>query len=93
MRRHNFARVAPALLALLLIPAAYMGSYYALLKAGGNITTWNDVRVHGRRTHPAYRMEGDFVRAVFRPAHEVDRRLRPKRWKIRILNFDLGDEE
>lgn len=65
-------------LAGLMLPAViYAGSYLAMIVP--DTVVLDDVaRQLGR---PAYRFGGESVDAFFRPAFEVDRRLRPERWR------------
>jgi hypothetical protein len=74
MRRPTLAPVVIAL-AVLLIPAAYMAVYYAMLKdkvsAGYPEFFWV----------PEYRVGGKFAETLFVPANQLDRRVRSEYWK------------
>ena len=77
-------RSGPIIVAVVAIPlllfAAYMGSYYAILQEAREETRplpegWLLVQLE-----PHYRMDTDLITVVFRPAHQLDRRIRPGYW-------------
>lgn len=80
MRRHTLAPVA-IVLAVLMLFAGYMGAYYAMLTATG-LENYGPAPAHDR-THaivrPVYRVR--WLWPLLEPAHQVDRRLTPERWR------------
>ncbi len=58
-------------IAALMLPAVYMGAYYAMIAP--------DVPFIG--PEPTYRIDSPVVDNALRPAHRVDRWMRPDRWK------------
>jgi hypothetical protein len=58
--------------------ATYAGFYAALLAPAeigdGGLAHWSGCRI------PAYRAGGRFAETAFRPAHWVDRQIRPDYW-------------
>ena len=78
-------RTAPIIVAtlavLLLLFAAYMGSYYALLKGRINRSSY-DPNYGGRRKRliVVYRVEGDWLERTLWPANQIDRLVRPNVW-------------
>jgi len=75
------SRVRVIVVGIVLLLAAYVGSYLALLDpievGDGGLYRWSSCRV------PAYRAGSDFADAVFRPAAWVDRQVRPDYWAWR----------
>jgi hypothetical protein len=82
--------VLPAIVLTTVVFAAYMGAYYALL-AGSVLhptftpapMSWEAPARGGplpRVVFPVYRHGGSFAKQVFRPAHELDRKLRADKW-------------
>ena len=62
--------LAAVLLVIVLLPAGYLGAYYAMVD-----------RVYLEwETIPDYRVEGDAVNVFFEPAHWIDRSIRPGYW-------------
>lgn len=69
------------LLLILLLPAGYMGAYYAMLDgievrepALDSRGLWKIAFV------PMYRVDGQFVESFFSPAQCIDRHIRWERW-------------
>lgn len=69
-RRPTTAWLTLVLIAVVLLPAAYMGVYYAMVDR--MFLEWG--------TTPIYRVEGDAIGVLFEPAHWVDRHVRPGYW-------------
>ena len=63
-------------MAIVLLPAAYMGAYYAVLNH--ELVAMND---NWGAYQPVYRLDFPGVKTFFRPAHEVDRLIRPGEWE------------
>jgi hypothetical protein len=83
-RRSSLRRMAVGIVLLL---AAYVASYAALLDPGelaeGGLERMNVCRV------PAYRVGGEYAYAFYRPALWVDQRVRPGYWDWRVDPPDL----
>ncbi len=71
------------LAALLLLVVAYMGSYFAMLEGttrAAPLPTGALGQSDLRLIKPSYRSHNSVVEIIFRPAHELDRLLRPGYW-------------
>jgi hypothetical protein len=67
------------LLGGLVVVIALLGSYG--LAYGLMLEDSRPARTRALLTgRPTYRLQGDAVRILFRPAHRLDRALRPQRW-------------
>jgi hypothetical protein len=78
------APVVVALAGLLLVPA-YLGAYFGMLRR--DQLSIGDV-IPGSGCYellPLYRVEGAAVSTFFWPAHQIDRRLFPARWKAELM--------
>jgi len=80
MKRH----AAPILaVVLLLLPVLYVGSYLALVTPEGAIThtfQGNSVRIGWHH----YRVSGTWIGNVFWPLEQIDRKVRPGAWEIKL---------
>lgn len=65
--------IAGILAALLLLFGAYMGAYYGMLAGLEPTGPWSP-------PGPRYRTSHEMVRVILRPAHRLDRKLRPNTW-------------
>jgi hypothetical protein len=75
MTRSRF--LAPLLVAaLLLLPGAYLGAYFALARYSPQLHMCDDGTC--RRRH--YRYGGEVAETAFWPLHWADRRMRPRYW-------------
>lgn len=69
------------IIALLLLPVLYVGSYLALVRPGPPFTgALSGVRPHRIYTGH-YRFGREWSERVFRPVELIDRKLRPKAWR------------
>jgi len=75
-RRPSLAPLVAVVLAAVLLPAAYMGIYYAMLKGGVRSKDSYGVLI----IVPDYRVGGKVVSRLLVPAHEIDRFFRPVYW-------------
>ena len=71
--------LAALLLVIVLLPAGYMGAYYAMLTEPPAPSSGYDCTVYADWL-PYYRVQNATVYRFFKPAHKVDQRLRPHRW-------------
>ena len=74
--RPHVGIITAILLVIVLLPAAYMGAYYALLKERfytGPRSPWSPV--------PVYHIEASWLDSALGPAHDIDREIRPDYWK------------
>jgi len=70
-----------ALAAAMLLFAAYMGAYYALLDGSVRRFTWAARGLpFARDVIPTYRYSVPFIERLLAPANEIDRKLRPEKW-------------
>ncbi len=70
---------------ILTIIALYMGSYYALERRSYYLPgDWSGGDIHFV-ARVVYRNHSDFKAVFFRPAHAIDRALRPSRWAPKDL--------
>lgn len=88
-----FLWAAATCLAGVIAFGTYMGAYCAMLHPDGAGIAAGLTPSDGWPTppdgwpthvelHPSYRTESEWVRAVFRPAHHVDRLVRHDRWFV-----------
>jgi hypothetical protein len=78
-RKHRFPFTTIAL-TLLAVFALYMGAYYALVVPLSAMTSPIVKGVALTSRVPEYRYGGEIIRQIFRPAHAIDRMLRPDKW-------------
>jgi hypothetical protein len=72
--RRSFALLVGTL--LLLLPALYVGSYYALVEQYLTGPGW-----HQLHREPRYRyIDCEPVRLLYRPMYQIDRQVRPAYW-------------
>ena len=79
--RSNIGWLA-VVLAILLLLAGYMGSYYGMLCGHVYLADTSAVSIGDIYLGPEYRFEHGFVRSVLSPAHQIDRWLRPDHWEL-----------
>ena len=78
-RRPNVtALLATILLLVVLLPAGYMGSYYAMLTPKSQWFTFDGSSFP--KYEPDYRVHNDWVHLLYWPAHRLDRTIRPEYW-------------
>lgn len=88
MASMNQRRQGPIIVATIALPllfsAAYLGSYFAMLDPSDvEFGIWVD-----DGAFPVYRVDGAFVKTIFWPAHQLDRRLlRPNYWHFNGPHF------
>ena len=102
-RRNSFTRhprasrsLRRAAFCLLAAAAAYIGSYYCLVRAlpyyipgsGGSQVTFVRMSMDSRGLvgdlPPTYRVGGAYASSVYAPVHALDRMLRPHTWLVRF---------
>ncbi len=70
------------LLAIVLLPMAYMGAYYGMLvdqqRKPIGVEAW--MKGESSQFSPKYRIEQPLVTQMLAPAHQVDRFIRRKYW-------------
>ena len=76
MGRRRIVRVAAVMLAVVLLPAAYMGAYFALLRSPLIVGKPNN-----SRRVPLYRVSNAWVSSALAPGHQIDRLIRPGYWQ------------
>jgi hypothetical protein len=70
----------------------YLGAYYALVAPSWTIDRDQPVMsfiIVMATPEPSYRLGGTLSEILFRPAHAIDRVLRPETWRRRDLGEDL----
>jgi hypothetical protein len=74
---------------VVLLAAIYVGSYYAMVERELIDATPKDIVVSGswRAYVPSYRFGGEWAWQIFKPLHELDRRLRPEWWDVDYFRF------
>lgn len=70
---------------LVLLIAIYVGSYFVMI-----VPDAAAVDAGFQFTIPVYRFGGESAHAFYQPVHEIDRRMRPERWRP-ILASPLFD--
>lgn len=81
IRRNTIVPPLAVLLILLLLPALYMGAYYALLKDQISLASPPAPGVpFDLMLEPVYRIDSPIVDTALEPAHRIDRALRPDYW-------------
>ncbi len=110
-RRHSFTRhprmfrsLRRVAFYLLAVAAAYIGSYYCLVRAlpfitlgsGASQVTFVRMSMDSRglvgEVAPTYLVGGSYVSSVYSPLHTLDRKLRPHTWLV-VLPFQTGPLE
>lgn len=67
-----------AVIVLLILPVAYVGSYFAIVVPGALIAQPTRYTPY---VHPTnYRVGDEWSRAIFWPLEQLDRKLRPQAW-------------
>ena len=90
-RRQPPTFLVATLVMLLLIPLAYMGTYYGMLSGTVYLADDSAVSISDIYMGPEYRFENGLLRFALEPAHQVDRLLRPDHWRLRPLDYqDIG---
>src|SRR4051812_35297175 len=82
MRHVPWKELGWAVLVVVLLLGGYGGLYLASVKTDRDawgIETWVDGQIHFK-LNPCYRFGGEWSEAVFKPAHMVDRAIRPTYW-------------
>ena len=72
--RTNAGWIAVILIAVVLLPVAYMGAYYGMLES---IVRQS---LGSQRVDPGYRIRSIYVHHFFWPANQIDRQIRPGKW-------------
>ena len=82
MSRPNAGLPVVLIAIVVLLPAAYLGTYYGLLSGTAYFAEPTAVRVSDIYMVPDYRYNSGFVRTVLEPAHQLDRRLWQRCWEL-----------
>ena len=82
-RSHTAGLLAVLLLLIVVLPAAYMGTYYALLVGKRALTIEEWISGAPVEPLPEYRFDDPVVNSGLAPAHQVDRFLRGEYWSER----------
>ena len=79
LRSNATANVAAILLVIAMLPVGYMGAYYAMLDGTYYVSRLRE------SVEPGYRFDActgaQLGRNLLEPAHQIDRWMRPQRWR------------
>jgi hypothetical protein len=67
---------------LLVLILLYVGAYYALATRGGVVSMGDPMNPFAVKVVPEYRVGNEACECMFSTWHELDRKIRPKYWRL-----------